>query len=419
MSGGLALQSDPTPIVACTVSRDVENFDLLIEDMETELGDAWGDLSISQAQAFLSQPEGESLELIAIAVDQKDESDIGTVSEIIRLAKQNGTRVILIADGLSPAGLHQLLKLGADDFVPYPLPTNALHEAITRVRALNEAPEPTYAPSAGRTGTGIARQTLGGVKAIFAVQSLAGGTGATTLAVNLAWELANIDKKNPPSVCLIDLDLQFGTVATYLDLSRREMILEMLTDAQSMDEDAFKQAIVTYGNKLSVFTAPSEILPLDMISPEDVTAILRLARESHDIVVIDMPSTIVQWTETILSEVDVYFSVLELDMRSAQNAMRFIKALKSEDLPLEKVNFVLNRAPGMTDMGGKSRAKRLSESLGVKIATNLSEGGKQIKQSCDHGSPLLEMGKKNALRKDILKLATGLHSAMVDDAKTG
>ncbi len=419
MSGGLALQSDPTPIVACTVSRDVENFDLLIEDMETELGDAWGDLSISQAQAFLSQPEGESLELIAIAVDQKDESDIGTVSEIIRLAKQNGTRVILIADGLSPAGLHQLLKLGADDFVPYPLPTNALHEAITRVRALNEAPEPTYAPAAGSTGTDIARQTLGGVKAVFAVQSLAGGTGATTLAVNLAWELANIDKKNPPSVCLIDLDLQFGTVATYLDLSRREMILEMLTDAQSMDEDAFKQAIVTYGNKLSVFTAPSEILPLDMISPEDVTAILRLARESHDIVVIDMPSTIVQWTETILSEVDVYFSVLELDMRSAQNAMRFIKALKSEDLPLEKVNFVLNRAPGMTDMGGKSRAKRLSESLGVKIATNLSEGGKQIKQSCDHGSPLLEMGKKNALRKDILKLATGLHSAMVDDAKTG
>jgi len=150
-----------------------------------------------------------------------------------------------------------------------------------------------------------------------------------------------------------------------------------------------------------------------------LTAILRLARESHDIVVIDMPSTIVQWTETILSEVDVYFSVLELDMRSAQNAMRFIKALKSEDLPLEKVNFVLNRAPGMTDMGGKSRAKRLSESLGVKIATNLSEGGKQIKQSCDHGSPLLEMGKKNALRKDILKLATGLHSAMLDDAKTG
>ena len=37
-------QPDPSPIVACTISRDVRNFDLLIEDMETALGEAWGDL---------------------------------------------------------------------------------------------------------------------------------------------------------------------------------------------------------------------------------------------------------------------------------------------------------------------------------------------------------------------------------------
>lgn len=417
MSGGLALQHDPSTIVACTVSRDVENFELLIEDMETELGESWGDLSLAQAPSFLKQPEGQDLEFLAIAVDQDDERDIAMVGEIIRIAKTNGTRVILIADSVSPTGLHRLLKLGADDFVPYPLPQTALHEAITRVRAMDDAPAPQV--PAQRSALATTGQNMGGVNAVFAVQSLAGGTGSTTLAVNLAWELANINKKNPPRVCLIDLDLQFGTVATYLDLARRELILEMLTDAQSMDEDAFKQAIVSYGDKLSVFTAPSEILPLDMISPEDVMAILKLARESHDIVIVDMPSTIVQWTETVLSEVDVFFSVLELEMRSAQNAMRFIKGLKSEDLPLEKVNFVLNRAPGRTDMGGKSRAKRLSESLGVKISTNLSDGGKQVRQCCDHGSPLLEMSRKNALRKDILKLATGLYSAMAEDAKTG
>ncbi len=51
---------------------------------------------------------------------------------------------------------------------------------------------------------------------------MAGGTGATTVAVNLAWELATIAKTDAPKVCLIDLDLQFGSVATYLDLPRRE-----------------------------------------------------------------------------------------------------------------------------------------------------------------------------------------------------
>jgi pilus assembly protein CpaE len=57
MSSGLALRSDPAPILACTVSRNVHHFDLLIEDMEAELGEAWGDLTFDEARAFLDQPE--------------------------------------------------------------------------------------------------------------------------------------------------------------------------------------------------------------------------------------------------------------------------------------------------------------------------------------------------------------------------
>ena len=52
--------------------------------------------------------------------------------------------------------------------------------------------------------------------------------------MNLAWELANIDKKKgaerlPESIS----DLQFGTVATYLDLPRREIVLEFLQEAET------------------------------------------------------------------------------------------------------------------------------------------------------------------------------------------
>jgi pilus assembly protein CpaE len=59
MSSGLALQpeSEPSAIVACTVSRNVHRFDLLIEDMEAELGEGWGDLGFDEARAFLGQPE--------------------------------------------------------------------------------------------------------------------------------------------------------------------------------------------------------------------------------------------------------------------------------------------------------------------------------------------------------------------------
>ena len=40
------------PILACTISRDVQNFDLLIEDMEASMGESWGDLGFAEALAF-------------------------------------------------------------------------------------------------------------------------------------------------------------------------------------------------------------------------------------------------------------------------------------------------------------------------------------------------------------------------------
>ncbi len=418
MSSGLALRSDPAPVLACTVSRNVHEYDLLIEDMETELGEAWGDLTFEEARAFLSQPESDSLEFLAVALNAEDEQDLGYLGELIAAAKTKDIKVLLVANDVSPIALHELLRLGATDFVPYPLAEGALRDAIARAKeaeALRAAPPP--AAPAPAEPTVDPKQTMGGQAAIFAVQPLAGGTGASTLATNLAWELANIDKKSSPTVCLMDFDMQAGTLSTYLDLPRRDMVIELLQDATTMDVDAFKQALVAYQNKLSVFTAPPEILPLDIIGPEEMTALLDLATQCFDIIVIDMPRTLVMWTETVLNRADVYFTTLEMDMRSAQNAMRFIKVLQSEDLPIDKLNFVLNRAPGLTDLNGRGRVKKLSDSLGVTIATQLPDGGKHVIQAGDHGEPLAEHARKNALRKEILKLAKGLHKAMVADVK--
>ncbi|MDA9980212.1 pilus assembly protein CpaE, partial [Yoonia sp.] len=72
MSTSPVAQSDQPQIVACTISRDVQNFDLLIEDMEAALGDAWGDLSFEDAIPFLSQPEAASLQFVTIAMDAED-----------------------------------------------------------------------------------------------------------------------------------------------------------------------------------------------------------------------------------------------------------------------------------------------------------------------------------------------------------
>ncbi|MCX7888753.1 MAG: AAA family ATPase [Rhodobacteraceae bacterium] len=406
MSSVAVLQPEPAPILACTVSRDVSNFDLLIEDMEAELGESWGDLTFDDALLFLNQPDAASLQFVAVAVDAQDESDLTRISGIIETAKSKGIKVILIAEEVSPIALHHLLKLGADDFVPYPLPEKALHEAIERLNAPppaavvqhdDGAHSPTFKPKGDRDGV------------ILPVHGLAGGTGATTFAVNLAWELANVQKDDPPRVCLLDLDFQYGSVSTYLDLPRREAVYEMLSDTAAMDSESFLQAMLSFNDKLHVLTAPAEMLPLDIVTSEDIGRVLDLARSNFDFVIIDMPSTVVQWTEAVLHRSHVYFAMMELDMRSAQNTLRMIRALKAEELPLEKLRYVLNRAPRFTDLSGKSRAKRLAESLDITIELQLSDGGQQVTQSNDHGLPLAETAAKNPLRKEIAKLAKSLH----------
>ncbi len=402
MNSTTLLHAEPSPITACTVSRDVQNFDLLIEDMEAALGEAWGDLGFAEALAFFQQPESEALEFIALAINEEDEDNLPMLGEVISAARRKKISVILIAEDVTPSALHQLLRQGANEFVPYPLPENELQEAIDRIRQpAPGAAEPVLSRGGDRNGV------------ILAVQGLAGGTGASTMAVNLAWELANVvkprSKEKPPKVCILDLDLQFGTISTYLDLPRRDAVYELLSDTEAMDDESFGQALLDFQEKVQVLTSPADILPLDLITPADIDRLLTMAASHFDYVIVDMPTTLVQWTETVLARAHVYFAMVELEMRSAQNAMRLKRALQSEDLPFDKLRFVLNRAPKFTDLNGKSRVKRMADSLGITIDLQMPDGGKPVVQAGDHGSPLALAAGKNPLRREIAKLALSLH----------
>ncbi len=411
MSSVANLQPDPAPILACTISRDVQNFDLLIDDMEQELGENWGDLGFEDALIFLSQPESAQLKFVAIAVDSEDETDLTRIGDIIRTAKEKSIKVILIADQVSPIALHQLLRLGADDFVPYPLPEGALHEAIARQPAPAATAEPASAAPAPQADVGPhptfkAKGDRNAV--ILPVHGLAGGCGASTFAVNLAWELATAAKTDAPRVCLLDLDFQYGSAATYLDLPRKELVYEFLSDIANADSETLLQAMLTFNDKLHVLTAPSDMLPLDILGPDDIGKLIDMAQANFDFVVIDMPKTVVSWTETVLNSAHVYFALMELDLRSAQNVLRMLRALKAEGLPHEKLRFVLNRAPKFTDLSAKSRVKRMAESLDISLEVQLPDGGSQVTQANDHGLPLQENAGKNPLRKEIAKLAKSL-----------
>jgi len=289
------------------------------------------------------------------------------------------------------------MRLGANDFAPYPLPDGALMESIDRLRMTGSA-NSSDESSANRNRNGL----------IMPVYGVSGGVGATTFAVNLAWEMALYTKKTGKRVCILDFNFQYGSVSTFLDLPRREAIYELLTDAANMDDESLAGALTSFKTRLAVLTSPLDVLPYDIVSEEEIEKILKTAAHSYDFVIVDLPQALTNWSETVLQMAETYFCIMEVDMRSAQNMLRFLRSLKAEDLPVEKVQYALNRAPGFADMNGKARVKRLAESLDIDINILLPEGGKTVTQSCDQGLPLAENSPKNALRKEIKKIATAL-----------
>jgi pilus assembly protein CpaE len=67
-------------------------------------------------------------------------------------------------------------------------------------------------------------------------------------------------------------------------------------------------------------------------------------------------------------------------------------------------------------MSGKSRVKRMAESLEIGIELQLPDGGKAVSQGADHGQPLAISAPKNPLRKEIAKLASSIHALGKSDA---
>jgi MinD-like ATPase involved in chromosome partitioning or flagellar assembly len=508
---------------SCAISQDLESYPLLIQEMQTLFGESWGGLEIEDAISVLNSSHAEHMESLVMAVGSKDEQNIDLIVEIIKNAKSKSLRTVLVTKDLSASALHSLMRSGADDFVPYPLPHGALTASLATepVSAGDIQPEPT-APAAepapvvqqeapeepvsdsittpeapvvtesvshnfvqsqrAEVAETVAEPVLQVMPApeepakagpsqvepekapevaavappvevpaapvaeapaapieepaapspetpaspavsttvksgtVFPVYGMAGGVGTSTFAANLAWELQSV-LGTDGRVCLLDFGFQFGSVGTYLDTPRTDITLDLFSSIDIADAEAFTQSLSMYKDTLAILPAPPEAVPLDIMNPSQINKLIELASSQFDYVIIDLPNTLMSWTETILDKSHLMFALLEMDMRSAQNALRFLRALKADDLPYEKVQFILNRAPKRTDLNGGTRVKRMAESLNIEFRWKLPDGGKHIVNACDQGLPLAETAARNPMRKDLRKIAENLVALSDDKSK--
>lgn len=463
-------------ILACTVSHNLQDFSFIIPEIEETLGDSWGDMSFEEASDFLSNTEAAMLGLIIIAVNSLDNEEYAIVADIVRKAHTLGIKTILVSVEINTDLYNQILRLGINQHLEFPLNPGVLAQAIIK---LNEAgsleastsaansnalrnrekavrskkkkhrnssvgdstktieqnpvkteysddmPEkplvlasgnrsfPENDPSDRNPQNSVdtqAEKTLG-TGLIISVCGFAGGTGATTLAVNLAWHLSSLGgAETAPRVCILDLDVQFGSVASFLGIENSNKVSSVLTQPRGNIREDILAVFQPFSETLDIFSAPLDIMALDSISCDTIAELIAVASVHYDYVIIDTPKTATNWTQTIIEISHILLGMVELDRRCLMNFEKFKKNYYKQFQEEDKIHYVLNRAPKRGDPEGQRLVTEIKAALGISFELELYDCGPLI-DSVSHGSlPLPEATANTALNKKIQEFAQSIHT---------
>ncbi len=338
-------------------------------------------------------------DIILFQTSPDDEADMAAIRDLVA-HRRPGTRLVALADGNIPlARARALSNAGVDEVLPLPSVGKPIDRQIGRL---------------GReTGGGTARPGR-----IIAVAQARGGVGATTVAVNLADQLASgagLKRSAPrPKVALVDLDLQFGTVGSFLDLEEQDTLLALASEGTIPDATFLDQSMATLPNGLSVLAAPSRFTPLDALRPEQVAAILDELRRRCDWVVVDLPRALVGWVEPVIERADEFLVVTDISVPSIRHCRRLIDFL-TQDNPTLPVGIVVNhhRRPLF-----RSRLQReAARALDRRLDHWLPHDPRAAAAAADRGQPLSKAAPRSALGKAMATLARSTRAAWAAPAQ--
>jgi len=168
-----------------------------------------------------------------------------------------------------------------------------------------------------------------------------GGTGASTIAHNVAWYVAEGLKVD---TAVVDLDLPFGTAGLNFNEDPAQTVAEALTAPERLDDVLLDRLLIKCGEHLSLFAAPALLDREYEVETAAYETVLDQVRASVPCVVVDMPHAWTAWSRQTLSRADEIVIVATPDLaslRNAKNMMDVIKAQRTNDAPPK---LVINQA---------------------------------------------------------------------------
>jgi pilus assembly protein CpaE len=361
----------------------------LLRQAKTLAGSSGGSMTL--VMEFLKSADGitpDELDHI-LAADPRivfldlGESMVGL--RVIEALSQEAPGVTTVVAG-PPLGADELLgvfRAGASEYLPRPFDRDDVAAAMQRV--------------VRRVGRPLAavEQEFGTVTTVFSPK---GGTGVTTVAVNLAFALKQETGKK---VLVLDLSPSLGTAALAMGLQARYSYLDVIQNYHRIDAEIFPSFLETHELGVSVLASPSRLASQDGPSMEQLVDLLGFSRRLFGHVVIDAGQSDLRLLERLLAESahQVLVATPELPtLRNLKRAMEGAPGLHPNQS--DGLRLVLNQfAEGLG-----VTLKDVEQALGVAVDTVLPRVHDLASESLNLGRPAL-LASRSVFKRPFQELA--------------
>lgn len=275
------------------------------------------------------------------------------------------------------------MKAGAKDFLVKPFSTNDLVDTIQNVfnRWIKDRPEILTNDQRAE---------------IITFFSTKGGVGRTTLAVNLAVNLASRGKQ----VLLIDASLQFGDVAITLNQPVKRSIFNVV-EAKEITISEIEKNIVKHESGLELLLAPKEPAMAEAIKSEHLRTIIDQARGSYHYIIFDLAPNITEKELAILDKSDLVLLVATLEISSLKNTKICLKTFTDINFDMSKIKLILNKEIPNVGIGKQD----LESGLSIPVYATVPMESEIAQRSLNHGEAFVAKAPTSAIAKSIIGMA--------------